>query len=141
MCGIAGVFELDPRRPVSRKVVGSMVDAVRHRGPDDDGFFFADGVGLGMCRLAIIDVAGGKQPLCDESGDVVVMGDAEIYNFRELRAALVRRRHRFASESDTEVIAHLYEDGGTRFADSLNGMFAIALFDRKRRRLLLARDR
>src|SRR5438132_101799 len=141
MCGIAGVFELDPRRPVSREVVGSMVDAVRHRGPDDDGFFFADGIGLGMCRLSIIDVAGGKQPLCDESGDVVVMQNGEIYNYRELRAALLRRGHRFATESDTEVIAHLYEDAGTDFARSLNGMFAIALFDRKRRRLVLARDR
>src|SRR2546428_759513 len=141
MCGIAGVFELDPRRPVSREVVGSMVDAVRHRGPDDDGFFFADGIGLGMCRLSIIDVAGGRQPLCDESGDVVVMQNGEIYNYRELRAALLRRGHRFATESDTEVIAHLYEDAGTDFARSLNGMFAIALFDRKRRRLVLARDR
>jgi len=141
MCGIAGVFELDPRRPVSREVVGSMVDAVRHRGPDDDGFFFADGIGLGMCRLSIIDVAGGKQPLYDESGDVVVMQNGEIYNYRELRAALLRRGHRFATESDTEVIAHLYEDAGTDFARSLNGMFAIALFDRKRRRLVLARDR
>jgi len=126
MCGIAGVFELDPRRPVSREVVGSMVDAVRHRGPDDDGFFFADGIGLGMCRLSIIDVAGGKQPLYDESGDVVVMQNGEIYNYRELRAALLRRGHRFATESDTEVIAHLYEDAGTDFARSLNGMFAIA---------------
>src|SRR2546426_434339 len=141
MCGIAGVFELDPRRPVSREVVRSMVEAVRHRGPDDDGFFFADGIGLGMCRLSIIDVAGGKQPLCDESGDVVVMQNGEIYNYRELRAALLRRGHRFATESDTEVIAHLYEDAGTDFARSLNGMFAIALFDRKRRRLVLARDR
>src|SRR3989442_716069 len=141
MCGIAGVFELDPRRPVSREVVRLMVEAVRRRGPDDDGFFFADGIGLGMCRLSIIDVAGGKQPLCDESGDVVVMQNGEIYNYRELRAALLRRGHRFATESDTEVIAHLYEDAGTDFARSLNGMFAIALFDRKRRRLVLARDR
>src|SRR5438445_1122151 len=141
MCGIAGVFELDPRRPVSREVVGSMVDAVRHRGPDDDGFFFADGIGLGMCRLAIIDVAGGGQPLCDESGDVVVMQNGEIYNYKELRSALVAAGHRFVTESDTEVIAHLYEDRGPDFPSSLNGMFAIVVFDRRRRRLVLARDR
>jgi asparagine synthase (glutamine-hydrolysing) len=118
-----------------------MVNAVRHRGPDDDGFFFADGVGLGMCRLSIIDVAGGKQPLCDESGDVVVVQNGEIYNYKELRASLIAKGHRLATGSDTEVIAHLYEDGGLEFAAKLNGMFAIALYDQKRQRLVLARDR
>jgi asparagine synthase (glutamine-hydrolysing) len=118
-----------------------MVDAIRHRGPDDDGFFFADGVGLGMCRLSIIDVAGGRQPLCDESGNVVAMQNGEIYNYRELRSALVDKGHRFTTESDTEVITHLYEDRGLDFPASLNGMFAIVIFDKKRRRLVLARDR
>jgi asparagine synthase (glutamine-hydrolysing) len=141
VCGIAGVYEHDPRRPVAPAGIHRMVDAIRHRGPDDDGFFFADGVGLGMCRLSIIDVAGGKQPLCDESGDVVVMQNGEIYNYKELRAALADSGHRFTTESDTEVIAHLYEDKGPDFPASLNGMFAIVLFDRKRRRLVLARDR
>ena len=141
MCGIAGVYEHDPRTPVAPEGIHRMVDAIRHRGPDDDGFFFGDGVGLGMCRLSIIDVAGGKQPLCDESGDVVVIQNGEIYNYRELRADLAAAGHRFASESDTEVIAHLYEDHGVAFPRSLNGMFAIALFDRRRRRLVLVRDR
>jgi asparagine synthase (glutamine-hydrolysing) len=141
VCGIAGVYEHDPRRPVAPEGIHRMVDAIRHRGPDDDGFFFADGVGLGMCRLSIIDVAGGKQPLCDESGDVVVMQNGEIYNYRELRSALVDKGHRFTTESDTEVIAHLYEDRGVDFPASLNGMFAIVVLDKKRRRLVLARDR
>jgi asparagine synthase (glutamine-hydrolysing) len=141
VCGIAGVYEHDPRRPVAPDGIHRMVDAIRHRGPDDDGFFFAEGVGLGMCRLSIIDVAGGKQPLCDESGDVVVMQNGEIYNYKELRSALADAGHRFTTESDTEVIAHLYEDNGPDFPASLNGMFAIVVFDRKRRRLVLARDR
>jgi asparagine synthase (glutamine-hydrolysing) len=141
MCGIAGVFERDRGRAVPPSLVATMVDAVRHRGPDDDGFFFADGVGLGMCRLSIIDVAGGKQPLCDESGQVVVMQNGEIYNYKELRASLIATGHRLATESDTEVIAHLYEESGLEFAAALNGMFAIALYDHTRRRLVLARDR
>jgi asparagine synthase (glutamine-hydrolysing) len=141
VCGIAGVYEHDPRTPVAPAAIRQMVDAIRHRGPDDDGFFFADGVGLGMCRLAIIDVAGGTQPLCDESGDVVVIQNGEIYNYRELRADLEAAGHRFVTASDTEVIAHLYEDRGAAFPQALNGMFAIALFDRKRRRLVLSRDR
>ena len=141
MCGIAGVFERDPRRPVDPAVVRTMVDAIRHRGPDDDGFYFADGLGMGMCRLSIIDVAGGKQPLCDESGNVVVMQNGEIYNYKELRASLIATGHRFTTDSDTEIIAHLYEEVGLDFAAALNGMFAIALYDRKRRRLVLARDR
>jgi asparagine synthase (glutamine-hydrolysing) len=141
VCGIAGVYEHDPRRPVVTEGIHRMVDAIRHRGPDDDGFFFADGVGLGMCRLSIIDVAGGRQPLCDESGNVVAMQNGEIYNYRELRSALVDKGHRFTTESDTEVIAHLYEDRGLDFPASLNGMFAIVIFDKKRRRLVLARDR
>src|SRR4029077_12911474 len=138
MCGIAGVYEHDPRRPVAPDGIHRMVDAIRHRGPDDDGFFFADGVGLGMCRLSIIDVAGGKQPLCDESGDVVVMQNGEIYNYKELRSVLADAGHRFTTGSDTEVIAHLYEDKGLDFPASLNGLFAIVLFDRKRRRLVRA---
>jgi asparagine synthase (glutamine-hydrolysing) len=141
VCGIAGVFEHDPRRRVEPEAIRRMVDLVRHRGPDGDGFFFDEGVGLGMCRLAIIDVAGGAQPLCDESGDVVVFQNGEIYNYRELRATLAVAGHRFATDSDTEVIAHLYEDRGADFPAALNGMFAIALFDRRRRRLVLSRDR
>jgi asparagine synthase (glutamine-hydrolysing) len=141
VCGIAGIYERDAGHPVSAAVVRGMVDAVRYRGPDDDGFFGAPGIGLGMCRLSIIDVAGGHQPLCDESGDVTVIQNGEIYNYKELHAALVAKGHTLRTASDTEVIAHLYEDAGRDFAASLNGMFAIALYDRKRHRLVLARDR
>ena len=141
VCGVAGVYELRPGHEPAGAVIGRMVDAIRHRGPDDDGFFTADGVALGMCRLSIIDVAGGHQPLCDESGQTVVMQNGEIYNYTELRAELVAKGHHLRTDSDTEVIAHLYEDDGLEFPKRLNGMFAIALFDRRHQRLVLVRDR
>jgi len=118
-----------------------MIDAIRHRGPDGDGFHLADGVGLGMCRLSIIDLAGGNQPLCDESGEVLVIQNGEIYNYLELRQDLIAAGHHLGTVSDTEVIAHLYEEDPLEFPKRLNGMFAIAVFDRRRRRLTLVRDR
>ena len=140
MCGICGVVtadgtvpDLDAVREMSRRLV--------HRGPDSDGLFHEDGVALAARRLSIIDLEGGTQPLTNEDGSVVVVQNGEIYNYRELRGDLERRGHRFATASDTEVLAHLYEEHGDRFVSRLRGMFAVALWDAKRRRLLLARDR
>ena len=123
-----------------------MTHVLRHRGPDDEGFFtqgFGDGlgVGLGFRRLSIIDLQTGNQPIANEAGTVQLVFNGEIYNFRELRHELEARGHRFATSADTEVIVHLYEDNGVRCVEQLNGMFAFALWDAGRRELILARDR
>lgn len=141
MCGIAGLAFRDPLRPPDPAVVRRMADILRHRGPDGDGFHLAPGIGLGFRRLAIIDLATGGQPIANEDGSVVVTCNGEIYNHVELRTRLAAAGHRFRSASDAEVIVHLYEDHGERFVDHLRGMFAIALWDAGRARLLLARDR
>src|SRR5919109_1418571 len=141
MCGIAGI--VDPALPADelRRVLPRMTDSVVHRGPDGEGFFVAPGVGLGMRRLSIIDVAGGRQPIANEDGRVQVVFNGEIYNYLQLRNELTGRGHVFRTRSDTEVIAHLYEDKGTGCLADLRGMFAIAIWDQRARRLLLARDR
>lgn len=141
MCGIAGLIEARLPSPDVASTLRHMTDTLIHRGPDDEGFFVADGVGLGMRRLSIIDVAGGRQPIANEDGSVQVVFNGEIYNYAELRADLERRGHRFRTQSDTEVIAHAYEDDGHACVTRLRGMFAIAIWDSKARRLLLARDR
>ncbi|MFN8644329.1 MAG: hypothetical protein U0802_22735 [Candidatus Binatia bacterium] len=114
---------------------------LRHRGPDQDGVLCADGVGLAMRRLSIIGVADGRQPLFDERGDVAVVMNGEIYNYAALRADLRARGHVFRTGSDVEVAVHLYEERGEAFVEALQGMFAYALYDRRRRVLLLGRDR
>ena len=119
----------------------AMTDAIVHRGPDEDGLHVEAGVALGMRRLSIIDVAGSQQPVTSETGGVQAVFNGEIYNFRELREQLHARGHRFATNGDSETIVHLYEDFGLDFVTHLRGMFAIALWDRPRRRLVLARDR
>jgi asparagine synthase (glutamine-hydrolysing) len=141
MCGISGV--IDNALPASQllPIVQRMTAQMVHRGPDDDGFFVAHGVGLGMRRLSIIDLAGGKQPIANEDGSVVVVFNGEIYNYREIAERLAQRGHRLATASDTEVIVHLYEQYGDDCVDHLRGMFAFALWDARRRRLLVARDR
>ena len=119
-----------------------MVRTLLHRGPDEDGLWEGEGVALGMRRLSIIDIATGQQPMFNEDGTIAVVFNGEIYNFVELRAEMIAAGHRFRTDhSDTEVIVHLYEQYGDAFLDRLNGMFAIALWDAPRRRLLLARDR
>jgi asparagine synthase (glutamine-hydrolysing) len=118
-----------------------MTDIIRHRGPDDDGHWFGDSAGLGMRRLSIIDLQGGKQPITNEDGSVIAVFNGEIYNYQRLRQELEATGHQFATDSDTETIVHAYEDDGPDFVRRLRGMFAIALWDRQRRRLVLTRDR
>ena len=142
MCGIAGIGAADPRlTPLDPAQLGAMTAAIEHRGPDEDGHFLEPGVALGMRRLSVIDPAGSPQPVGNEDGEVTAVFNGEIYNFRELREELKGRGHRFATEGDGETIVHLYEELGPRFVERLRGMFAIALWDRPRRRLVLARDR
>ncbi|MCC7423912.1 MAG: asparagine synthase (glutamine-hydrolyzing) [Planctomycetaceae bacterium] len=140
MCGIAGVLYSDPRRPPDPEVLRRMGASIAHRGPDADGFLIDPGLGLIHRRLSIIDLAGGDQPLGNEDGSIQVVFNGEIYNYVELRRRLESRGHRFRTNSDTEVLVHLYEEHGERLTEHLRGMFAFALWDRPRRRLTLARD-
>jgi asparagine synthase (glutamine-hydrolysing) len=141
MCGIAGVVELGGR-PVSPKVVERMTAQIRHRGPDGEGVHVDGPVGLGNRRLAILDLSdAGSQPMLNEAGDVALTYNGEIYNFRELRAELERAGHSFRSRGDTEVVLRAYEEWGPEFVTRLNGMFGLALWDRRSRSVLLARDR
>jgi asparagine synthase (glutamine-hydrolysing) len=140
VCGIAGIINWDGR-PVSDEDIRAMCGAMVHRGPDDEGVYRAGGVALGMRRLSIIDLAGGKQPVSNEDGTVTVVFNGEIYNHVELRQELEGRGHRFSTASDTETIVHLYEDLGPRCVDRLRGMFAFAVWDSRRQQVLLARDR
>ena len=141
MCGICGIFGVDGRDPAVQARVRSMCDAIVHRGPDEDGYYFDDAVALGMRRLSIIDLRTGRQPIANEDKTVWTVYNGEIYNFPALKAELESRGHRFATKADTEVIVHLYEEHGPDFVQKLNGMFAIALWDRRTRTFLLARDR
>jgi asparagine synthase (glutamine-hydrolysing) len=140
MCGIAGIFDLGGG-PVEETDIQNMCQAMVHRGPDEGGLHLAPGLGLGMRRLSVIDVAGGSQPVRNEDGTVWVVFNGEIYNFRDLRRDLLATGHRFYTRTDTEVIAHLYEEHGAACVDHLRGMFGFALWDGRRRQLLIARDR
>ena len=141
MCGIAGFAGWPLGAEEAGRSVRAMCDAILHRGPDDSGYFVAPEVALGMRRLSIIDVAGGQQPIGNEDGSVQVVFNGEIYNHHEVRRDLVGRGHRFRTRSDTETIVHLYEEMGEAFVERLRGMFAIALWDVRAKRLVLARDR
>ena len=141
MCGICGAFNLDLHPLESPDLADRMSARLEHRGPDSRGGFARPGLALAMRRLSIIDLETGDQPLSDESGEVTLVVNGEIYNYRELREELVARGHRFKTSSDGEVIAHLYEERGEDCLTELNGMFALALWDERRKRLLLARDR
>jgi asparagine synthase (glutamine-hydrolysing) len=136
MCGIAGICGRGDRHAIE-----AMTATMTHRGPDDEGFHVEDDVALGIRRLSIIDVAGGRQPITNEDGSLVVVMNGEIYNYRELKRRLERSGHRFRSGADTEVLPHLYEEYGDEAVHLLRGMFTFALWDRPRRRLLIARDR
>ncbi|MDA1231597.1 MAG: asparagine synthase (glutamine-hydrolyzing), partial [Planctomycetota bacterium] len=161
MCGIAGALWWDPSREISARTLQRMTDSIRHRGPDADGHYFwptnsnttpgrgtnpsanqqIKGVALGHRRLSIIDVAGSVQPLGNEDNSVQIVFNGEIYNYRELREELLNAGHQFRTEGDTEVIVHLYEEFGLEFVKQLRGMFALAIWDSNRQRLVIARDR
>jgi asparagine synthase (glutamine-hydrolysing) len=141
MCGIAGVLYADPNRPAAREALRAMGRSIAHRGPDAEGILCEPGLGLVHRRLSIIDLSGGGQPLGNEDGSIQVVFNGEIYNFQSLRDQLQRRGHQFRTRSDTEVLVHLYEEEGEELVGRLRGMFAFALWDRRRRLLLLARDR
>ena len=145
MCGIAGFVDYwDERRSdsLSRgRLLKTMCDVIRHRGPDEDGFLCKDGVALGMRRLSIIDLAGGSQPISGEDGTVTIVFNGEIYNFQELRPELEKRGHTFKTNSDTEAIVHAYEEFGPAGVNHLRGMFTFAIWDDKRREVYIARDR
>jgi len=141
MCGICGVYSASGLGDKDWSGVRRMAEFLVHRGPDGAGFHFADRVALGMRRLKVIDLVTGDQPIYNEDHTVAVVYNGEIYNFPVLRRELEERGHKFSTNSDTEVIVHLYEDKGEEFVQALNGMFAIALWDLKRKKLLLVRDR
>lgn len=142
MCGIVGLYHWprNPADPVGSRL-STMCQTIFHRGPDDAGIFVDGEVGLGMRRLSIIDVEGGHQPLQNETGDVTVVFNGEIYNYKTLRRELQQRGHQFRSKTDTEVIVHAYEEYGVDCVQRFNGIFAFALWDAPARRLFLARDR
>ena len=141
MCGICGVCLTRSEQTAQRSLVQEMCDAIVHRGPDDQGMHVEGSIGIGMRRLSIIDLEGGAQPIYNEDKSVVVVFNGEIYNFKELRQELIKKGHQFQTSSDTEVIAHAYEEYGDNFVTRLNGMFAIAVWDVRKRRLILSRDR
>jgi len=139
MCGIAGF--VDSQRSAPEQALRAMCDAIVHRGPDEDGYYVRDGCAIGMRRLSIIDLSTGKQPIANEDETAWIVFNGEIYNFPELRDELIARGHRFRTKCDTETIIHLYEEWGVEGLSRLRGMFAIAIWDTQRRRLLLVRDR
>lgn len=141
MCGIAGFVGVDQGREANARTLRSMCSAIRHRGPDEDGFHVSGRVGLGMTRLSIIDLATGSQPIGNEDGSIQVVFNGEIYNYRALRRRLEAAGHRLTTSGDTETLVHLYEEDGAELVHSLRGMFAFAIWDERRERLLLARDR
>ncbi|MGB6130417.1 MAG: asparagine synthase (glutamine-hydrolyzing) [Acidobacteriaceae bacterium] len=141
MCGICGKYMFDREASVPAPLIRSMADAIRHRGPDDEGFYVSGQIGLGFRRLSIIDLSGGHQPLSNEDGTVWIVFNGEIYNYQDLRVELLQKGHTFRTQSDTEVIVHLYEEYGRDCVQRLRGMFAFAIWDERERTLFLARDR
>jgi asparagine synthase (glutamine-hydrolysing) len=141
MCGISGIVNFNVSEPVNGHLLERMTSAQAHRGPDDQGYFIENNVGLGHRRLSIIDLSGGKQPIFNEDGSVVVVFNGEIYNFAELTGDLISRGHQFTTRSDTETIVHAYEEYGEDCMRDFRGMFAFAIWDRRLRRLFLVRDR
>lgn len=141
MCGIAGICRLGGSTKISLDTLMRMTGALRHRGPDETGIYIDDGVGLGHARLSIIDLAGGIQPIHNEDETLWIIYNGEVFNYVELRKELIEKGHRFYTNSDTEVIVHLYEEYGVECLGLLNGQFALAIWDSRRQSMLLARDR
>ncbi len=140
MCGICGIYHFD-YRPVNRELLGTMLRSIRHRGPDEYGFHIGEGVGFGHARLSIIDISGGHQPMPNHDRSVWITFNGEIFNYLELRKELERKGRRFATTSDTEVLLQLYEEKGEDCVRELNGQWAFAIWDQRRRSLFLSRDR
>jgi asparagine synthase (glutamine-hydrolysing) len=143
MCGIAGMFGPEESMSPERRaeLLAQMCRVIEHRGPDDEGFHIDGGLAIGMRRLSIIDLFTGRQPISNEDGSVTIVFNGEIYNFKELRDNLIRRGHTFETGTDTETIVHLYEEEGERCVEQLRGMFAFAIWDKRERKLFIARDR
>ncbi|MFQ6082106.1 MAG: asparagine synthase (glutamine-hydrolyzing) [Candidatus Aminicenantia bacterium] len=144
MCGICGIYRLGSQDPLNNKILmltQKMCQTLVHRGPDDEGYYSDEKIALGMRRLSIIDLVTGHQPIHNEDKTIWIVFNGEIYNFPELRKQLIKRGHKFYTNSDTETIVHLYEEEGESAVSKLNGMFAFALWDKKKKILLLARDR
>jgi asparagine synthase (glutamine-hydrolysing) len=141
MCGISGFYNYRSGEPANEAILQAMLQSIYHRGPDDEGRYRDGSMAMGMRRLSIIDVAGGKQPIENEDGSIIVVFNGEIYNYREVREQLVQRGHTFVTASDTEVIVHLYEDFGEECVHHLRGMFGFSVWDKRHRRLFVARDR
>ncbi len=140
MCGIYGIIDMKSGKPIDRMLVENAVSMMKHRGPDDTGYYFERNMAFGFARLSIIDLELGKQPLENEDGSVVLVCNGEIYNFKELKKELVERGHVFRTEVDVEVILHLYEEYSECCVNFLNGQFAFAIYDRKKNRVVVARD-
>src|SRR6516165_7004443 len=141
MCGIAGMIDLEGRRPVPTSALQAMAAALVHRGPDEDGFLEQPGVGLASRRLSIVGLADGRQPIFNEDRSVAVVFNGELFDYPEMKARLEGKGHRFATHCDTELIPHLWEDHQEQMFEHLRGQFALALWDQNRQRLILARDR
>jgi len=139
MCGICGIIQ--PEKPVSHSLIKSMCDTIFHRGPDDEGIFIRGNVALGARRLSIIDLVTGHQPISNENGKIWIAYNGEVYNFPELKKILEKKGHKFKSKSDTETIVHSYEEWGENFVNKLRGMFAFAIWDEGKQKLILVRDR
>ena len=141
MCGITGAYRLFSAKSVPEELINGMCQKIVHRGPDDQGMYVSGPIGLGMRRLSIIDLVTGSQPIFNEDRTICTVFNGEIYNFQSLRSDLIKRGHTFATQGDTEVIVHLYEEYGIDFVKKLNGMFAIAVWDGPKRKLTIVRDR
>jgi asparagine synthase (glutamine-hydrolysing) len=141
MCGICGIYNAQSGKPVSAEILAHMTNSISHRGPDDSGSYLDGPIGLGFARLSIIDLSGGHQPMSNETGDIWLVFNGEIWNYKELRKELLEKGHKFRTNSDTETIVHAYEEYGIDCVARLHGMFGFAIWDAPRRRLLLARDR
>ena len=140
MCGICGYINFEKENKAGPDIIRSMTKTLLHRGPDEEGYYLKENVGFGFRRLCIIDLKTGQQPMFNENKDIAVIFNGEIYNFIKLREKLIHR-HKFCTNSDTEVLVHLYEEYGEDMLEYLNGMFAFALWDNKKRILFCARDR
>ena len=144
MCGIAGWANLDSNKPSQNNgeaVLHQMCERMKHRGPDSEGLWTGESVALGMRRLSIIDLHTGEQPVYSEDKSIVVVMNGELYNFREVRSDLEKRGHKFETQTDAEILPHLYEEYGEAMLEHISGMFAFALWDKRKQKLLIARDR